>query len=106
MKPFIVDYNDLEFPADGRTTLVRRLRSLPREGDPQFNWRWPDDECEAVSLNYTSGTTGNPKGVVCRHRGAALIAIPPLSRPMMRAILPISGLCRCTTAMAGAFRGL
>jgi Acyl-CoA synthetases (AMP-forming)/AMP-acid ligases II len=44
-------------------------------GDPDFAWRWPADEWEAISLNYTSGTTGNPKGVVYHHRGAYLNAI-------------------------------
>jgi fatty-acyl-CoA synthase len=38
-------------------------------------WRWPQDEWEAISLNYTSGTTGNPKGVVYHHRGAYLNAV-------------------------------
>jgi len=44
-------------------------------GDPAFAWSMPADEWDAISLNYTSGTTGNPKGVVCHHRGAALNAI-------------------------------
>ena len=44
------------------------------EGDPDFAWKMPDDEWDAISLNYTSGTTGNPKGVVYHHRGAALLA--------------------------------
>jgi fatty-acyl-CoA synthase len=44
-------------------------------GDPNFEWRLPDDEWNAIALNYTSGTTGNPKGVVYHHRGAAANAI-------------------------------
>ena len=43
-------------------------------GDPDFAWRMPDDEWDAISLNYTSGTTGNPKGVVYHHRGATVVA--------------------------------
>ena len=45
------------------------------EGDPQYAWRMPADEWSAIALNYTSGTTGNPKGVVYHHRGAAINAI-------------------------------
>ncbi|MBA3774194.1 MAG: acyl-CoA synthetase [Ramlibacter sp.] len=44
-------------------------------GDPDFAWQPPADEWDAIALNYTSGTTGNPKGVVCHHRGAAVNAI-------------------------------
>jgi fatty-acyl-CoA synthase len=49
--------------------------ALLKEGDPEFAWRWPEDEWQAISLNYTSGTTGNPKGVVYHHRGAYLNAV-------------------------------
>ena len=45
------------------------------EGDPDFAWRRPADEWQAIALNYTSGTTGNPKGVVYHHRGAYLNAL-------------------------------
>ena len=44
-------------------------------GDPDFAWSLPEDEWQAISLGYTSGTTGNPKGVVCHHRGAYLNAL-------------------------------
>ncbi|MFQ5775440.1 MAG: acyl-CoA synthetase, partial [Kiloniellaceae bacterium] len=44
-------------------------------GDPAFAWPWPADEWQAIALNYTSGTTGNPKGVVYHHRGATLNAL-------------------------------
>ncbi len=45
------------------------------EGDPDFAGLTPDDEWDAIALNYTSGTTGNPKGVVYHHRGAYLNAL-------------------------------
>ena len=48
---------------------------LLSEGDPDFAWQMPRDEWDAISLNYTSGTTGDPKGVVYHHRGAYLLAI-------------------------------
>jgi fatty-acyl-CoA synthase len=69
--PEVVDVEDPEFSGGkrlGRTTY----EALLEEGDPGFAWRWPEDEWEAISLNYTSGTTGNPKGVVYHHRGAYL----------------------------------
>ena len=59
----------------GRLPIVMgdaAYEDLLAEGDPEFAWRWPEDEWEAISLNYTSGTTGNPKGVVYHHRGAYL----------------------------------
>ncbi|MDO6485934.1 acyl-CoA synthetase [Shimia thalassica] len=43
-------------------------------GDPAFDWLMPEDEWDAISINYTSGTTGDPKGVVSHHRGAYLLA--------------------------------
>ena len=49
--------------------------SLISQGNSDFNWHQPEDEWDAISLNYTSGTTGNPKGVVYHHRGAYLNAI-------------------------------
>ncbi len=48
---------------------------LLAEGDPDFDWSLPASEWDAISLNYTSGTTGDPKGVVYHHRGAALNAL-------------------------------
>jgi len=47
-------------------------------GDPEFAWQLPGDEWDAIALNYTSGTTGNPKGVVYHHRGAAMAAVSNL----------------------------
>jgi fatty-acyl-CoA synthase len=49
--------------------------ALLAEGDPEFEWLWPKDEWDAIALNYTSGTTGDPKGVVYHHRGAYLNAV-------------------------------
>ena len=49
--------------------------ALLAAGAPDFEWPWPEDEWQAISLNYTSGTTGRPKGVVYHHRGAYLNAL-------------------------------
>lgn len=73
VKPAIIDYNDLEFPQSGDALSYDDYEEFLAKGDPNFRWRWPNDEWEAISLNYTSGTTGNPKGVVYHHRGATLM---------------------------------
>ena len=67
----VIDALDAQFPG-GKRLGELTYEELLAEGDPQFAWRWPADEWEAISLNYTSGTTGNPKGVVYHHRGAYL----------------------------------
>ena len=61
-------------PAGRRAARHARLRGLPRRGRSRLRLAMPDDEWDAISLNYTSGTTGNPKGVVYHHRGAYLLA--------------------------------
>jgi len=73
-KPVVIDVEDPEF-SGGRRLGEKTYEELLAEGDPAWAWRWPQDEWEAISLNYTSGTTGNPKGVVYHHRGAYLNAI-------------------------------
>ena len=70
----VIDIDDpLAPPGElvGETTYEAFLA----EGDPEFTWQPPDDEWSAISLNYTSGTTGDPKGVVYHHRGAYLNAL-------------------------------
>jgi fatty-acyl-CoA synthase len=73
VKPIIIDFNDLEFPQAGPALSNLDYEAIIQSGDANFDWSWPDDEWDAISLNYTSGTTGNPKGVVYHHRGAALM---------------------------------
>lgn len=72
--PLVVDVDDPEY-GEGRAVSQLDYEALLNEGDPEFAWEWPDDEWQAISLNYTSGTTGNPKGVVYHHRGAYLNAL-------------------------------
>ncbi len=73
VKPLIIDYNDPDFPQTGAALSAEDYEAFIAKGDANFKWRWPVDEWDAISLNYTSGTTGNPKGVVYHHRGAALM---------------------------------
>ena len=75
VKPLVVDYADPEFAVEGERLGTLDYEALIAEGDPAFDWQMPDDEWDAISLNYTSGTTGNPKGVVYHHRGASLLAV-------------------------------
>jgi fatty-acyl-CoA synthase len=72
--PLIIDVHDTSGPG-GERLGESEYENFLLEGDPGFRWRLPDDEWQAVSLNYTSGTTGKPKGVVYHHRGAYLNAI-------------------------------
>ena len=70
----VVDVDDPEGPGGERIGVVD-YEALLAEGDPAFVPMWPADEWQAIALNYTSGTTGNPKGVVYHHRGAHLNAV-------------------------------
>jgi fatty-acyl-CoA synthase len=74
-KPPVVDVDDPEYRGPGKRIGATDYESFIAKGDPGFEWRPPADEWDAISLNYTSGTTGNPKGVVYHHRGAYLNAI-------------------------------
>lgn len=69
--PLIIDVNDPEY-GEGCAVSELDYEAFLAEGDPDFAWQWPEDEWQAIALNYTSGTTGNPKGVVYHHRGAFL----------------------------------
>lgn len=73
VEPLVIDYNDTEFPQPGEPVSTLDYEAFVANGSKQFVWRMPDDEWDAISLNYTSGTTGNPKGVVYHHRGAYLM---------------------------------
>jgi fatty-acyl-CoA synthase len=75
VKPLVIDYDDPEFAGPGERLGTLEYEDFLREGDPDFAWLMPADEWDAIALNYTSGTTGDPKGVVCHHRGAHLLAI-------------------------------
>ena len=74
VNPILIDYNDSEHPVSNSLPNATEYASFLLEGDEDYKWLMPDDEWDAISLNYTSGTTGNPKGVVSHHRGAYLLA--------------------------------
>ena len=72
--PLVIDIDDA--PEEGGEFLGSiEYEAFLAAGDPDHDWRWPADEWEAISLCYTSGTTGNPKGAVLHHRGAYLNAL-------------------------------
>jgi fatty-acyl-CoA synthase len=73
-RPLVIDIVDMEGPG-GELLGDTDYEALLASGDPAYEWQPPADEWDAISLNYTSGTTGNPKGVVYHHRGAYLNAI-------------------------------
>jgi fatty-acyl-CoA synthase len=75
VKPLVIDYDDPEFSGAGERLGETEYEAFLADGDPDFAWSLPGDEWDAITLNYTSGTTGDPKGVVYHHRGAYLLAM-------------------------------
>ncbi|MGK7868948.1 acyl-CoA synthetase [Falsiroseomonas sp. E2-1-a20] len=78
VRPLLVEVDDPEASDAARANRLEGAidyESLVAEGSDRFDWPMPGDEWDAISLNYTSGTTGRPKGVVYHHRGAQLLAI-------------------------------
>jgi len=73
-KPLVIDIDD-PLAAGGELLGEMDYESFLDSGDPEFDWALPGTEWDAIALNYTSGTTGNPKGVVYHHRGAYLLAL-------------------------------
>ncbi|HXT79444.1 MAG TPA: AMP-binding protein, partial [Acetobacteraceae bacterium] len=73
-RPLVIDVDDPACP-DGKLLGEATYEMLLAEGDPAYAWQNPADEWDAISLSYTSGTTGDPKGVVYHHRGAHLNAV-------------------------------
>ena len=73
-KILVIDIDDPEFPSGPHVGSIR-YEDFLAGGDPDYAWQNPADEWDAIALNYTSGTTGDPKGVVYHHRGAYLNAV-------------------------------
>ncbi len=79
VRPILIQHDDPEFggvvdPSVTSAFPFQDYEALLAQGDPAFDWLLPEDEWDAISINYTSGTTGDPKGVVSHHRGAYLLA--------------------------------
>lgn len=72
--PSIIVYDDPEFNGARVSTDGTDFEAFVQTGDPAFDWVRPEDEWDAIAISYTSGTTGDPKGVVTHHRGAYLLA--------------------------------
>ena len=74
-KIIIIDIND-KFADQSKCEQIGELEyeSFLNTGDENYDWKMPEDEWQALSLSYTSGTTGNPKGVVYHHRGSYLMS--------------------------------
>ncbi|EKS39942.1 acyl-CoA synthetase [Afipia clevelandensis] len=73
-KPLVIDVDDAAFDGGKRIGEIE-YEAAVASGDPEFTWLKPEDEWDAIALGYTSGTTGNPKGVVTHYRGAYLNAV-------------------------------
>ncbi len=76
VKPVVIECNDPEYKGAESATPSNAIdyEAFLAKGNPEFAWLMPEDEWDAISINYTSGTTGDPKGVVYHHRGAYLLA--------------------------------
>ncbi|MCT4577529.1 acyl-CoA synthetase [Donghicola sp.] len=72
--PAVIVYDDPEFDGPRVTTDTPDYEAFVAAGDSEFAWLQPQDEWDAIAISYTSGTTGDPKGVVTHHRGAYLLA--------------------------------
>jgi len=74
VSPLLIEYNDEVSGLEKVSSTTTDYEEFLSQGDADFDWLMPLDEWDAISINYTSGTTGDPKGVVYHHRGAYLLA--------------------------------
>lgn len=102
----VIDVFDNEYEGEQLPLGQYEYESWIAQGDPEFEWLLPQDEWDAISLNYTSGTTGNPKGVVYHHRGAYLNAASNILACGMKPRAVYLWTLPCFIAMAGVLHGL
>ncbi len=74
-RPLVIDVDDALYTGPGERLGKVEYEAFIARGDPDFAWSMPADESSPIALNYTSGTTGNPKGVVYHHRGTFLESV-------------------------------
>lgn len=103
--PLVIDADDSQYSGPGKRIGTIEYDDFVAQGSPEYEWQLPPDEWDSICLNYTSGTTGNPKGWSIRI--VALMSMP--SQIFLSGICPsirlISGPYPCFIAMAGAFPG-
>lgn len=102
----VIDVFDEEYDAEQIALGQYEYESWLAQGNPEFEWLLPQDEWDAISLNYTSGTTGNPKGVVYHHRGAYLNAASNILACGMKPRAVYLWTLPCFIAMVGVLLGL
>ncbi len=119
-KPLVIDYDDPEYTGPGERLGEIEYEAFIADGDPDYDWAMPDDEWDAITLNYTSGTTGDPKGVVYHHRGAHLLgarqcgdlrhgqasglSVDAADVPLQRLVLPVVDLGASPAPMCACAR--
>ncbi|ENX29885.1 hypothetical protein F891_00614 [Acinetobacter sp. CIP 101966] len=81
---YVIDVADVEFEGEDQRIGQIEYEEWIAQGDANFEWHLPQDEWDAISLSYTSGTTGNPKGVVYHHRGAYINAASNINLSSMK----------------------
>jgi fatty-acyl-CoA synthase len=103
--PVVIDVCDSEYTGPGERIGTHEYEALLAAHEPLPRLEGPGDEWDAIAVSYTSGTTGDPKGVVTHHRGAYLNAVCNAATWNMPNFRATCGPCRCSIATAGASLG-
>ena len=103
-KPLVIDALDPEYPGTDRLGEIE-YEDFIAGGSPDYEWHLPADEWDAIALNYTSGTTGNPRALFTITAAPTSTRHRTSSAGACRSMRCICGRCRCSTATAGASPG-